>query len=45
VHLAAGTESDWPWYGRLVGARFDQHPKVQEATFAVTDPPGDSRRR
>lgn len=37
VHLAAGTEYDWSWYGRLVGARFDQHPKVQEATFAVTD--------
>jgi type 1 glutamine amidotransferase len=37
VHLAAGTEYDWPYYGRLVGARFDQHPKVQEATFVVTD--------
>ncbi|MCB0579213.1 MAG: ThuA domain-containing protein, partial [Phaeodactylibacter sp.] len=22
IHLAAGTEYDWPWYGRLVGARF-----------------------
>jgi type 1 glutamine amidotransferase len=37
VHLAAGTEYEWPYYGRLVGARFDQHPAVQEATFAVED--------
>ena len=26
IHLAAGTEYDWPWYGRLVGARFLGHP-------------------
>jgi type 1 glutamine amidotransferase len=37
VHLASGTEYDWPYYGRLVGARFDQHPAVQEATFVVED--------
>jgi type 1 glutamine amidotransferase len=37
VHLASGTEYDWPYYGRLVGARFDAHPAVQEATFVVED--------
>ena len=26
VHAASGTEYDWPWYGRLVGAYFDGHP-------------------
>ncbi|GAA5184677.1 hypothetical protein GCM10023322_26680 [Rugosimonospora acidiphila] len=37
VHLAAGTEYDWPYYGGLVGARFDAHPEVQPATFDVED--------
>lgn len=37
VHLASGTEYDWPWYGRLVGARFDAHPQIQPATFTVED--------
>jgi type 1 glutamine amidotransferase len=37
VHLAAGTEYDWPYYGGLVGARFDQHPDVQPATFEIED--------
>ena len=27
VHLAAGTEYDWPYYGGLVGAYFDKHPE------------------
>lgn len=26
VHSAADTEYDWPWYGELVGAYFDNHP-------------------
>ena len=26
IHSAADTEYDWPWYGELVGARFDSHP-------------------
>jgi len=26
VHAAADTGYDWPWYGRLVGARFHDHP-------------------
>lgn len=26
VHSAADTEYDWPWYGQLAGAYFDNHP-------------------
>jgi type 1 glutamine amidotransferase len=37
VHLAAGTEYDWPYYGGLVGAFFDAHPQVQPAAFEVED--------
>lgn len=35
VHAASDTEYDWPWYGRLIGAYFDGHPAVQEATVRV----------
>ena len=38
VHSATDTEYNWPWYGRLVGAYFDGHPKVQAATIRVNDP-------
>jgi cytochrome c len=38
VHSAADTEHDWPWYGRLVGAYFKNHPAIQRATVNVTDP-------
>ena len=31
VHSAADTEYDWEWYGKLVGAYFKSHPKVQKA--------------
>ncbi len=27
VHAAACTEDDWPYYGELLGARFDRHPR------------------
>jgi cytochrome c len=37
VHAASDTEYDWPWYGDLVGAWFDSHPHVQEATVTVED--------
>lgn len=26
IHSAADTEYDWPWYGNLMGAYFDNHP-------------------
>ena len=35
IHAAADAEYDWPWYGALVGAWFDVHPAVQEATVRV----------
>ena len=35
IHAASDTEYDWPWYGGLVGAYFQRHPQVQEATQIV----------
>ena len=37
IHAASDTEYDWPWYGRLVGAYFQQHPEIQTATVLVED--------
>ena len=37
VHAATDTEYDWGWYGRLVGAYFNGHPKPQEAKFIIKD--------
>ncbi|GAB3494403.1 ThuA domain-containing protein [Amycolatopsis cihanbeyliensis] len=37
VHAAADTEYEWPWYGELVGAYFQSHPHIQEATVNVED--------
>ncbi|MEE2896477.1 MAG: ThuA domain-containing protein [Planctomycetota bacterium] len=37
IHSAADTEYDWPWYGRLVGAYFKTHPRIQRATINVED--------
>ena len=37
VHSASATEYEWPWYGELVGAYFNEHPVPQEATILVTD--------
>lgn len=44
VHAASDTEYDWPWYGRLVGAYFDGHPEIQEATVRVEAPSRPSTR-
>jgi len=35
IHAASDTEYDWPWYGELVGAYFERHPVVQQATQIV----------
>ncbi len=35
IHSATDTEYDWPWYNKLVGAYFNGHPKIQEATMNV----------
>ncbi len=37
IHAAADTEYKWPWYGKLVGAYFKSHPKVQEAVININD--------
>ena len=37
VHSASDTEYEWAWYGDLVGAYFESHPAIQEATVVVPD--------
>lgn len=41
VHAATDTEYEWPWYGQLVGAYFQDHPltpsNVQKGKFTVTE--------
>lgn len=37
VHAAADTEFNWPWYGRMVGAAFASHPRIQPAEQVVVD--------
>ena len=37
VHSATDTEYDWPWYNKLVGAYFNGHPRIQEATLHIKD--------
>lgn len=37
VHAASDTEYEWPWFGQLVGAYFDSHPRIQKATVLVED--------
>ncbi len=40
IHAATDTEYDWPWYGKLAGAYFKDHPgnpNVQEGEFYVVD--------
>ena len=35
IHAASDTEYEWPWYGKMVGAYFSNHPEQQEATMKV----------
>ncbi|WP_416978308.1 ThuA domain-containing protein [Streptomyces sp. T028] len=37
VHAAACTEYDWPYYGELLGARFDRHPDYQPGKAVIED--------
>ncbi|MEU8750213.1 ThuA domain-containing protein [Streptomyces chartreusis] len=37
VHAAACTEYEWPYYGELLGARFDRHPDLQPGRVIVED--------
>ena len=37
VHAGSDALYNWPWYNKLVGAYFKNHPKPQEAELTVTD--------
>jgi len=37
VHAATDAEYDWRWYGRMIGAYFNGHPQIQQATLNVVD--------
>lgn len=37
IHAATDTELSWPWYNKLVGAYFSDHPEVQLASIEVRD--------
>ncbi|MFD3534069.1 ThuA domain-containing protein [Streptomyces sp. NPDC058664] len=37
VHAAANAEPDWPFYGDLLGTRFDGHPEIQPGIVLVDD--------
>ncbi|MBB0242925.1 ThuA domain-containing protein [Streptomyces alkaliphilus] len=37
IHAASCTEYGWPWYGRLIGARFTEHPDLQPGVVVVED--------
>lgn len=37
IHAASDTEYAWNWYGDLVGAHFESHPAIQQATIIVAD--------
>ncbi len=37
IHAATDTEYDWPWYGKLAGAYFENHPQQQKAKIDVVD--------
>lgn len=37
IHGAADTEYDWPWYNRLAGAYFKDHPQPQTASYMRLD--------
>ena len=41
IHAASDTEYEWPWYGKLMGGWFDNHPSqpsnVQKGDFHIVD--------
>ena len=38
IHAAADTEYKWPWYNKLCGAWFLNHPEHQDATIVIDEP-------
>lgn len=37
IHGASTAEKSWPWYGKLVGAVFSDHPEPQIGTIIIQD--------
>ncbi|NND31858.1 MAG: hypothetical protein HKN76_04650 [Saprospiraceae bacterium] len=37
IHVASGSERNWPWYWKLVGGKFVRHPKFQQFEIEVID--------
>lgn len=37
IHAATDAEYDWRWYGRMIGAYFNEHPEIQPAVLKVVD--------
>ena len=37
IHAPSVIDFDWPWYERLIGARFTQHPEPQHGAVEVED--------
>lgn len=37
IHAATDCLFSWDWYGKMVGAYFLKHPKIQQATLNVVD--------
>lgn len=37
IHAATDCLFNWEWYGKLVGAYFLNHPKIQKATLEIVD--------
>lgn len=37
IHAASDTEHEWPWYIEMVGAEFESHPKIQNASLTMSD--------
>ncbi len=35
IHCASCTEYDWPWYEKLVGRHFQDHPPLQQGTVLI----------
>ncbi len=37
IHIACGTERQWPWFKQMIGGSFLMHPKFQEFTVLPVD--------
>jgi type 1 glutamine amidotransferase len=38
VHIASGSERNWPYFWSVVGGKFNRHPKLQKFVVTVKDP-------